>query len=159
MRAVRVQPIEFNGVSIMALRPKSADASDLATWIEIGADAITRKYLERLVLVIFEGDPNSADATILEEHSFSVTCPESDDNGEHQLELVSRSHSHGTKTEQKGVPGSKSAVKKECVPTADLIDIYLPFAAQRPLRYLPRLTVENLPADILNAERQSSSEH
>ena len=129
--------MEFNGTSIMALRPKSADASDLTTWLEMGAfDAIKRKYLERLVLVIFEGDPNGADATILEEHSFSVTYPECG-NGEHQLELVSRDHAHGTKTKQKDVPGSKSAVKKECV-SADPNDSYLRLATQQRLRLLPR---------------------
>ena len=121
--------MEFNGTSIMALRPTSADASDLTTWLEMGAfDAIKRKYLERLVLVIFEGDPN--EPTILEEHSFSVTYPESDGNEGPQLELVSRDHSRGTKTTQ-DVPGSKSAVKKECVfiLTADPIDSYVPLAA------------------------------
>lgn len=106
--------MEFNGTSIMALRPKSADASDLTTWLEMGAfDAIKQKYLERLVLVIFDGDPSGADAAVLEEHSFSVRYPENDDGG-HTLELVSRDHKRGTKTKEKDVPGSKSAVKKEC---------------------------------------------
>ncbi len=116
MRArVKTQPIEFNGTSIMALRPKSADASELTTWLEMGAfDAIKRKYLERLVLVIFEGDPNGPDATVLEEHSFTVSYPEGGGDGEHTLELESRDQSRGTKTKQKDVPGSKSAVKKEC---------------------------------------------
>ena len=98
--------MEFNGTSIMALRPKSADASDLTTWLEMGAfDAIKRKYLERLTLVIFEGDPNGPDATVLEEHSFNVSYPEGD--GEHTLELESRDQSRST----------KSAVKKECALT------------------------------------------
>ena len=117
--------MEFNGTSIMALRPKSADAIDLTTWLEMGAfDAIKQKYLERLVLVIFDGDPSGADAAVLEEHSFSIRYPESEDNGGHTLELVSRDHKRGTKTKEKDLPGSKSAVKKECAPVTHLINYH-----------------------------------
>lgn len=106
--------MEFNNCSIMALRPKSEDANELTTWLEKGAfDAIKLKYLERLVLVIFEGDPAGADAAVLEEHSFSVRYPHGDSTAPHTIAVVSKDHSGGKKTKQKDLPGSKSAVKKE----------------------------------------------
>lgn len=147
------QPIEFNGTSIMALRPKSADASELTTWLEMGAfDAIKRKYLDRLVLVIFEGDPNGPEASVLEEHSFTVSYPEGD--GEHTLELVSRDRSRGTKTKQKDVPGSKSAVKKESAFTLHAHTCNATAASVSTARAL--LTILLL---ATYAGRRSSSEH
>jgi hypothetical protein len=112
--------MEFNGTSIMALSPASGEANELTSWLEKGAfEAIKQKYLERLVLVIFEGDPNGKDATVIEEHSFSVRYPEeSDCSGKHALELHSKDLTRGKKAKEQDLPGSKSAVKKECVPAS-----------------------------------------
>ena len=105
--------MEFNKTSIMALRPRCADAQDLTHWLEKGAfDAIRLKYLERLVLVVFEGDPSGSDAKVIEEHSFRVIYPENPGN-KVELEHIGQDLKQGTKSKRAVGKGTKDAVKKE----------------------------------------------
>lgn len=106
--------MEFNKTSIMALRPQSDDAHDLTRWLEKGAfEAIKEKYLERLVLVIFEGDPRGSEASVIEEHSFRVCYPEKS-SGTAVLEHMGQDLQQGTVSKRCVGQGTKDAVKKEC---------------------------------------------
>ena len=107
--------MEFNKTSIMALRPQSDDAHDLTRWLEKGAfEAIREKYLERLVLVIFEGDPRGSEANVIEEHSFRVCYP-ANSSGKAELEHTGQDTKQGQVSSRAVGKGTKDAVKKECV--------------------------------------------